>query len=264
MSDRTGKNSRIYVLLFSLLLSVICSLMITAAVGGLKDRQMINMALDKKINILKAAELIGPDKPSKDKINALYNAHIKEIMVDDQGTIINTQSPDTLTLFLIETGGTLSGYILPITTRGLWGKIQGYLAFENDGQTVSGFSVFSHSETPGLGGEIESAWFQKNFKGKKIVNSQNQFVSVGIAKGKAQNLPKDQQANYVDGISGATLTGKYLSEGIKQTLVKTSPITIKLIQRKLKTQASPPLENNNTHPKINKQDVGNAEDKIKL
>ena len=105
----------------------------------------------------------------------------------------------------------INGYILPVNTRGLWGKIHGYLAFETDGQTVSGFSVFSHSETPGLGGEIESAWFQENFKGKKILNTQNKFVSVGITKGEVKNLPEDLHDHYVDGISGATLTGKFLS-----------------------------------------------------
>ncbi|MFH2058896.1 MAG: FMN-binding protein [Pseudomonadota bacterium] len=268
MSDRTGKNSKINVILFSLLLSIICSLMITLAAGGLKDRQMVNMALDKKINILKAADLkafklITPEKPSKNQIDALYNTHIQEVMVDDQGKIINSHVPNALTLFLIKADDILKGYILPITTQGLWGKIQGYLAFENDGQTVSGFSVFSHSETPGLGGEIESAWFQKNFKGKKIINSQNQFVSVGIAKGKAANLSKDIQSNYVDGISGATLTGKYLSQGIKETLMKTNPITIKLLQRQLKTQASTAPKSHNPDQIIQKARVGDEENKTK-
>jgi Na+-transporting NADH:ubiquinone oxidoreductase subunit C len=263
MSDQADKNSKINVILFSLVLSIICSLLITLSAGGLKERQMINMALDKKINILKAADLIGPEKPPKDQIDVLYNAHIKEIMVDDQGKIIHTHVPNALTFFLIEADGISKGYILPITTRGLWGKIQGYLAFENDGQTVSGFSVFSHSETPGLGGEIESAWFQKNFKGKKIMNSQNQFVSVSIAKGKAANLSKDKQSNYVDGISGATLTGKYLSQGIKENLARTNPIAIKLIQRELKTQAPIAPKSHNPDKIIKETKVGDEENKIK-
>ena len=230
------KNSKKNVILFSLLLSVICSLMITAAAVGLKGFQMANMELDKKINILKAANLISHKKPSKEKINELYSVHIKEVTVDDQGKIIENYIPNSLNLYFFQEDGLVKGYILPINTRGLWGKIQGYLAFENDGQTISGFSVFSHSETPGLGGEIESAWFQKNFKGKKIINPQNKFVSVGIAKGKAAHLPKDKQAHYVDGISGATLTGKYLSQGIKQTLIKYDSVSITFRQKQLKAQ----------------------------
>ncbi len=232
MSENSKKN----VLLFALLLSVICSLLITAAAVGLKGFQMANMELDKKINILKAADLIGEKKPSRKEINKLYDTRIKEIMVDDQGKIIETWAPNSLNLYFYEQDNIIKGYILPINTRGLWGKIQGYLAFENDGQTVSGFSVFSHSETPGLGGEIESAWFQKSFKGKKILNSQDKFVSVGIAKGKTSNLPKDRQAHYVDGISGATLTGKYLSQGIKETLIKYDSVSITFRQKQLKAK----------------------------
>lgn len=235
MSEIKNKNSTLNVISFALLVSVICSLLITAAAGGLKGFQLANMALDKKINILKAVNLIGNKKPSKEKINTLYDAHIKAVVVDHQGNIIETHTPDSLNLYFFQMDGELKGYILPINTRGLWGKIQGYLAFEPDGQTVSGFSVFSHSETPGLGGEIESNWFQKNFKGKKILNSENQFVSVGIAKGKAENLPGDLQAHYVDGISGATLTGRYLSQGIKKTLIKYDAVSITFRQKQLKT-----------------------------
>ncbi|OGR42551.1 MAG: NADH:ubiquinone oxidoreductase subunit C, partial [Desulfobacula sp. RIFOXYB2_FULL_45_6] len=179
MSDNTRKKKN--VILFAFLLSVICSLIITASAVGLKGLQTANMALDKRIRILMAADLIKDKKPSKKDINALYDAHIKEVMVDSKGNVIEAYVPDSLNLYFYQDKGQIKGYVLPINTRGLWGKIQGYLAFENDGQTVSGFSVFSHSETPGLGGEIESAWFRKNFKGKKILNSRNKFVSVGIA-----------------------------------------------------------------------------------
>ncbi len=237
MSEAPDKNSKKNVILFALLTSVICSVLITLAAGGLKGFQDANIELDRKINVLKAASIIGDKKPSKNKVNTLYDTHIKEVTVDDQGKILTTEAANnTLRLYLIQDNNTIRGYILPINTRGLWGKIQGYLAFENDGQTVSGFSVFSHSETPGLGGEIESNWFQKNFKGKKIINSQNKFVSVGIAKGKVKNMPKDLQENYVDGISGATLTGKYLSAGIKQTLEKYDAVSITFRQKQLKAK----------------------------
>lgn len=236
---KPDKNSRINVIKFALLISLVCSLLITAAAGGLKGFQLENIELDRRINLLKAANLIDPDKkPPKEKIKALYDTHIQEVTVDSQGKILTPGTKpggasDTLNLYFYKTDGVVNGYILPINSRGLWGKIQGYLAFENDGQTVSGFSIFSHSETPGLGGEIESAWFQKNFTGKKILNSQNKFVSVGIAKGKVENLPENVQENYVDGISGATLTGKYLSEGIKSTLTQYQGVSITFRQKDL-------------------------------
>ncbi len=242
MSD-SDKNSRKNVILFALMTSLVCSLLITAAASGLKGFQQENIALDKKVNLLRAASLVPPgEKPPKEEINDLYTTRLREMIVDSQGKISETDTPDGMHLYFIqdpENGDEVTGYILPISTRGLWGKIQGYLAFENDGQTVSGFSIFSHSETPGLGGEIESTWFEKNFIGKKILNSQDKFVSVGIAKGKAVNLPEDEQENFVDGISGATLTGKYLSEGIKSTLEKYEGVSIAFRQKDLKAQPVP-------------------------
>ncbi len=244
MSDPTDKNSKKNVIVFSLVLSIICSLLITVSAVGLKGFQDANMALDKKTNILKAAGLLEEKKPPKDEIKRLYDSRIKEVIVDNQGQLINTPTAHSLQLYFFQDQEKIMGYILPINTRGLWGKIKGYLAFEADGQTVSGFSVFSHSETPGLGGEIESSWFQKNFKGKKILNSQNKFVSVGIAKGKVSNLPEDKRANYVDGISGATLTGKYLSEGIKNTLVKYDKVSISFQQKQLRAHKKDIKPNN--------------------
>ena len=236
------KNSKAHVILFALVLSVVCSLLITAAATGLRARQQENMALDKKVNLLRAAGLVDAvQNPGQEAINTLYDQRIEEAVVDRQGKIIETEDADGMHLYFVHAQDArdghdfndVSGYIVPINTRGLWGKIHGYLAFENDGQTVSGFSVFSHSETPGLGGEIESTWFQKNFKGKKIFNSQDKFVSIGIAKGKAGDLSKDKQVNYVDGISGATLTGRYLSEGIKNTLMKYEGVSVTFRQRQL-------------------------------
>ncbi len=238
-SGKKKENTRFRVIRFALLLSVICSLLITAAANGLKNLQEENMALDKKVNILKAANILTGKKPPKDEIDRLYNERIEQVMVEQSGRILEAgekAGTDALSLYFYRTNGHIDGYILPINTRGLWGKIRGYLAFERDGQTVAGFSVFSHSETPGLGGEIESKWFQDNFKGKKILNSQDKFVSVGIAKGKAENLPAAFQENYVDGISGATLTGKYLSEGIKSTLERYEPLSITFRQKGLKKQ----------------------------
>lgn len=239
------KNSKAHAILFALVMSLVCSLLITAAATGFKDRQQENMALDKKVNLLRAAGLVDAGQnPGKDIINTLYDQRIKEVFLDQRGKIMETEDPDGMHLYFIHAQdagdvhdfNNISGYIVPINTRGLWGKIHGYLAFENDGQTVSGFSVYSHSETPGLGGEIESAWFQKNFKGKKILNSQDEFVSIGIAQGKAGDLPKDKQENYVDGISGATLTGRYLSEGIKNTLMKYEGVSVTFRQKQLKTE----------------------------
>jgi len=232
-NKKTFRKSRVYVVLFAVSVALVFSVLITAAATMLKPRQLENMALDKRTNLLEAAGLIPEDTdPTPDDIKRIYDTQIREVHVSPQGQIMTSPTDNSLQLYLIHTDQKVQGYIVPITTRGLWGKIYGYLAFEQDGQTVAGFSVYNHAETPGLGGEIESNWFQDNFKGKKILNDHNQFVSVGIAKGRTENLPERLQDHYVDGISGATLTGRYLSEGLEETLTKYETVSIIFRQKK--------------------------------
>ena len=41
--------------------------------------------------------------------------------------------------------------ILPIRGYGLWGTLYGYMAIEEDFNTVAGLEFYDHKETPGLG-----------------------------------------------------------------------------------------------------------------
>ncbi len=232
-SDRSFKNSRVYVVFFALAVALLFSVLITSAATMLKPLHQQNRILDKKTNLLEAANLLPKDETlTPEKIQTIYETRIQEVHASPEGQILKEATAGGLQLYLIHTNQQVEGYIIPITTRGLWGKIYGYLAFEADGETVAGFSVYSHSETPGLGGEIESQWFQDNFKGKKILNDQNQLVSVSIAKGKTENLPESLRDHYVDGISGATLTGRYLSEGLEETLTQYEPVSVIFRQKK--------------------------------
>ena len=222
-------------ILFALLTAVICSLLLTAGAAGLKQRQQENIEVDKKKNILRAVGLLESNtRVSKQKIQALYKQRIRNLRVSPEGRIINsTVGPDdSLPIYLYVKDQQVAAYILPINTRGLWGKIFGYLAIESDGSTVAGFTVYKHSETPGLGGEIEKEWFQKNFEGKQILDKTGNLVSVAIAKGYLpDSFPPDKRPNYVDGISGATLTGKFLTAGLKQVLLEYENVSIQFRSR---------------------------------
>ncbi len=221
------RAKRVHAVKFAALVSVVCCLLITGASTGLKPFQQENRALDRQKNILRAAGIMALDaKPSREQIQSLFQEKIHEVVVDAAGNFMETGQG--LSLYLYREGQTLKAYVIPIESRGLWGKIKGYMALEADGETVAGFTVYSHSETPGLGGEIEKAWFQKNFIGKKILNAANEFVSVAIAKGSAAALPEADRATHVDGISGATLTGKYLTQGLKENLKRYEAVSVRL------------------------------------
>lgn len=101
-------------------------------------------------------------------------------------------------------------HIVPVRGKGLWGPIWGYIALLDDYNTVYG-AFFDHAkETPGLGAEIQTPEFQRQFKGEKLFEN-NKFVSVKVTKGESK--PADKHA--VDGISGGTMTSK----GVENMLI---------------------------------------------
>lgn len=208
---------------FTALVALVCSLMLTGAATGLKERKLRNVAVDRQKNILKSVGLLGADQSaSVVMIEQLYGDNIRCYALDGTGRIVAENSgTEVLPVCFYIKDDQPAAYIVPVDSRGLWGRIHGYMAIQNDGQTVAGFSVYSHNETPGLGGEIEKPWFQHNFVGKRIVDDSGKFVGVRIAKGKVTDtVAGDRQANFVDGISGATLTGKYLTGGLQKDLME--------------------------------------------
>ncbi len=222
---------------FAAVMCITSCLLLTGAFSMLKERQDKNIETDKEKNILKSVGLIKTDVSySSEMINSLFKKNIKKVWITPSGKIIykNMDNLNLLTIYIYLKNDIIESYVIPIDTKGLWGKILGYLAINNDGSTISGFTVYSHAETPGLGGEIERKWFQDNFVGKKIVNKDNNFVSISVAKGVTGSYSDEKKKNYVDGISGATLTGKYLSKGLKATLYKYEKVSVRFRYKHIK------------------------------
>lgn len=216
MSDNTRS------IIFTLVLCIVCSLLLTAASTSLKPIQQKNIALNRQQNVLKAGGYIDNNTIiSGEETKKLFSEKIHPAQLPGKD--------GKLEFYLkYNDSGKISGYIIPLISNGLWGKIYGYIALEKNGKTVSGISIYQHEETPGLGGEIEKQPFLKDFVNKKITDKNGNFTGIRIAKGKAENsIPKDQLENYVDGISGATLTGRYLTTGLVDTLEKFEPVSKK-------------------------------------
>ena len=105
-------------------------------------------------------------------------------------------------------------YILPVYGAGLWGPIWGYVAVNNDGTTIYG-AYFSHQgETPGLGAEIAKPEFQVQFEGKELYKD-GEFRAIDVMK--AGQKPADN-ADYVNAISGGTVTSKGVEAMLKSCL----------------------------------------------
>lgn len=215
-----SKQSSTYTFVFALIVCAICSLALSAVSEGLRPKKELNEAIDVKKNILKSVQLEDglPQKIESEKMLALFESKIEQVAVNANGEIIEGLNPvdikegqDAYPIYIYKEGEQVKAYSFPISGKGLWSTLYGYLALEPDAKTVRGLTFYKHGETPGLGAEIEKDWFQDNFQGKKIWDSKNQeLMPVSVVKGKVETSIQDQykQQFYVDGISGATMTAK--------------------------------------------------------
>ncbi len=209
-------RSNRYVLLFMSSITIVLGILLSLAATALKDRQERNVQIDMKKNILRSLNIPedSAQKLTADEIESLFDQYIKMIQVNEKGDIVNAGG---LPIYVKEVDGKEAGHSIPISGKGLWSTIYGYLAIEPDGETVKGITFYKHGETPGLGGEIEKDWFTSSFVGKKIVTPDGTPCSIEISKGK---VSEDNPRKYcmVDGISGATMTSKGVSNFIEKDL----------------------------------------------
>jgi len=105
-------------------------------------------------------------------------------------------------------------YIASVRGSGLWDDIWGYIALEDDLNTIAGVAFGHKGETPGLGAEIkDNEDWKSQFKGKKLYDENGDWKSVYVRKGGAKN-----PIHEVDGISGATITADGVTEMLDRGL----------------------------------------------
>lgn len=228
------RNSDSYTFGFAAVVCVACSLVVSAGATLLKTRQEANARLDVQRNILRAVGLIEPGlRPAPSEVEELYASRIEGLVLDRSGRIVPGRKPEELDpekdkgllpLYLRKEDGRTAAYAFPVSGKGLWSTLYGYLALEPDGTTVKGITFYKHGETPGLGAEIEKEWFQRNFAGKKVLDEKGRLVSVTVVKGRVEDsVPPARRQHYVDGISGATITSKGVTQLVRAGLQSYDP-----------------------------------------
>jgi Na+-transporting NADH:ubiquinone oxidoreductase subunit C len=213
-----------FVIIYAAIVCLICSLMLSATASVLKKPQDYNVEIDRKMNVLKAFGVSIYDENHKrikgPAVEAIFTEHIAEMIIDGatgQEVTAAAAAQKPLPLYVWKEDGVVKKYAFPISGKGLWSTIYGYLALEGDLGTVAGITFYRHGETPGLGGEVEADWFQNNFKGKKILAG-GQRVRFEVVKGKAADKYPQGNDHAVDGISGATLTGNGVTRFLNEAL----------------------------------------------
>lgn len=217
-----------FVIVFATAVCVVCSLLLSATASTLKAKQDFNVELDRKVNVLKAFGVAVQDESgrriSADEVARYFTDHIRDIVLDaatgqpidgvTSGQVDAKELRDhtKLPLYLWTENGEVTKYAFPTSGKGLWSTIYGYLALEKDLATIAGVTFYRHGETPGLGGEVEKDWFQANFRGKKVFEG-GERLRFEVVKGDAGDSD-----HAVDGISGATLTGKGVTRFVNRDL----------------------------------------------
>ena len=214
----TNKNS--YTLIYMVVIITIVSLLLSITSGSLKSFQEDNVRLDTKKQILNSL----PGVELGEDAAATYAATIKEYnMLDAEGNVVKQLDPvadfdikaaeGEFPMYVAEVNGETK-YILPMNGAGLWGAIWGYMALNDDRNTVFGV-FFNHAgETPGLGAEIVTEKFRNPFIGKELLKN-GKFASIAIEKAGTTVEGRDQ----VDAISGGTITSKGVEAMLSSSLV---------------------------------------------
>ncbi|MDX1627224.1 MAG: NADH:ubiquinone reductase (Na(+)-transporting) subunit C [Fulvivirga sp.] len=234
------RQSNGYVILFTAILTIVVGGVLSFTSQVLAPAQKRSVELDTKSQIL--SSVMDRNKLSKMKPNeilSLYDDRISSLVVDINGEKIETnedgepivaeevdilknykKTPENRMFPVFkymnaEDTTQVDAYILPVYGSGLWDKIWGFIALDRDLETIAGASFAHKAETPGLGARIATPTVQNRYVGKKIYNDQGELVSVKMVKGEGNAGLTEHQ---VDGMSGATITGKGLNAMLENYL----------------------------------------------
>ena len=227
--------SNTYIFVFSLIMVTIVAVLLSFVSMQLKPRQLMNVQIERKQDVLRSvgkAELASEAEDKNSYIDEEFGKYITEsYVVDFNGARVEIDAFEVMLglnaeirkdredrnypVFVYSENGGPKKYVVPVRGKGLWGPIWGYIALDEDLNSISG-AIFDHDkETPGLGAEINTAWFQEPFTGKTLFNEAGEFVSIEVVKGGADPSSKHQ----VDGISGGTITSKALEAMLADCLI---------------------------------------------
>lgn len=239
-----SKESNAKTLTVAVVLSVVCSIALAAAVTLLKPIQDTNKALDKQRKILAAAGVLSEGEGSASDVQAKFaqferylvnldSGEYQKVALDDRfdqrkaakkpdQSIALTGEQDIAGIkrranqadvyVLRDAAGKADRIVLPISGYGLWSTLYGYLVVKSDANTVAGITFTEHAETPGLGGEVDNPKWKATWAGKQIYDAQGQPV---LALKKGVDPAKPEAVHQIDALSGATLTSDGVSHLVK-------------------------------------------------
>ncbi len=228
------KFSNRYIFIFSTVMVVIVASLLSLAATLLQPAQERNLEIEKKKSMLESIRVPVTRKNAVE----LYDKYITESFVlNTRGEVLDDVDAFTVVLkneqkkpleeqylpvFMSVPDNGEHVAILPVEGKGLWGPIYGYVSLLPDMNTIYGVTFDHKGETPGLGAEINTTWFESMFHDKKLFDNE-EFVSIHVVKGGADT----GDIHGVDAISGGTITSKGLEKMLFDCIVKYEDYLIK-------------------------------------
>jgi len=215
-----NRDSNLYTLIYSVVMVTIVAVMLAFTSESLKEIQKRNIDIDKMMQILRAVHVEATAHTAESQYNELIT---DAFLVREDGTvekrdafnedIVKAYANRTALPVFVATIDGQTKYIMALHGSGLWGAVWGYIAVDDDKNTIFGADFSHEGETPGLGAEIAEPSFRSRFDGKHLFIG-GEFMSVAVVKpGK-----KAQGQDYVDGISGGTITGDGVHKMLRNSL----------------------------------------------
>ncbi|MDE0886882.1 MAG: Na(+)-translocating NADH-quinone reductase subunit C [Myxococcota bacterium] len=230
------QHSTTYIVGFSIVVCVVCALFVASAEVSLRPLKELNARLDKQKNILSVAGLMQPGEDlDAEQIRVLFENSIQPRMIDlstgEEDVSIDPTSfdqraaardparsrrassnpskilrvPNQALIYEVIKNDEITSIIIPIEGYGLWSVLYGYLALAPDMRTILGITYYDQKETAGLGGEVENPNWKAKWVGRKAFDERGR-VKIAVRKGPAG--PPDKDPYGVDGLSGATITSR--------------------------------------------------------
>ena len=211
-------------------LCLVCSVVVSATAVTLRPLQERNAAQALKREVVAVSGLDGADLG----VEAAFRQIETRLVALDSGELVQTadpatysyreaandaaqstaladdpagirRRPDLMPVYLVRAeDGALTRVILPVYGQGLWSTMHGLLAVAPDGRTAAALTFYEQRETAGLGSEVASEKWLRQWPGKTLRAADGEPV-IAVAKGSVDpDAPNAERR--VDGLSGATLT----------------------------------------------------------
>ena len=221
--------------------ALVCSVLVSASAIGLRPIQERNALIERSRNIVALSGLVEPGREmTGDEVLAAveqmdvrvldiatgeFDDSIDPEAFDPRAAVIDPElgveipaDQDLANLgrrsryevvYIAWENDEIKRVILPIVGQGMWSTLYGYIALENDLNTIAAATFYEQGETAGLGDKITDPDWLATWQGRAVYGPDGR-IRFRVAAGPVE-AGSAAAAHEVDAISGASVTGNAVS-----------------------------------------------------